>query len=104
MTGLLIINYTFFVDNKLIVYLSQDKPKSILFVTTHKLQNAKTYGIVYSGTEIKQYTKVKYSGFISDQSLSGESMTLNVIDKVNLCLRFLHRQKHPLCVGFYVMH
>ena len=39
--------------------------------------------------EIKQYAKGKYLGRILDQSLSGESMALNIIDEVNLHLKFL---------------
>ena len=35
-----------FVDNKLSVHFSQDKTKSILFGTKHKLRNAKTLNIV----------------------------------------------------------
>ena len=81
-----------FVDNKLSVHFGQEKTKSILFETKHKLWNAKVLNIVYNGTEIKQYEKVNYLGCILDQSLSGESMALNVIDKVNSHLKFLHRQ------------
>ena len=40
----------------------------------------------------KQYAKVKYPGCILDQTLSGESIALNVINKVNSRLKFLHRQ------------
>ena len=85
-----------FVDNKLSVHFGQDKTKSILFGTKHKLRNAKALSIVYHGTEIKQYEKVKYLGCILDQNLSGESTALNVIDKVNSCLKFLHRQNRFL--------
>ena len=85
-----------FVDNKLSVHFGQDKTKSILFGTKHKLRNAKTLNIEYNGTEIKQYEKVKYLACILDQSLSGESVTLNVIDKVNSRLKFLLRQNRFL--------
>ena len=81
-----------FVDNKLSVHFGQDKTKSILFGTKHKIRNANVLNIVYNGIEIKQYEKVKYLGCILDQNLSGESMALNVIDKVNSGLTFLHRQ------------
>ena len=57
--------------------------KSILFGTKHKLRNAKSLNIVYNGIEIKQHAKVKYLGCILDESLSGESMALNVINKMN---------------------
>ena len=85
-----------FVDNKLSVHFGQDKTKSIIFGTKHKFRNAKALNIVYNGTEIKQYEKVKYLGCILDQNLSGESMALNVIDKVNSRLKFLHRQNRFL--------
>ena len=41
-----------FIDNKLSVHFGQDKTKSILFGTKHKLWNAKALNIVYNGTEI----------------------------------------------------
>ena len=37
----------------------------------------------YKGIEIKQHAKVKHLGCILDESLSGESMGLNVIEKTN---------------------
>ena len=88
--------YDWFVDNKLCAHFGQDKIKSILLGTKHKLQNANSLNIVYNDIEIKQHAKVKYLGYILDESLSGESMALNVIDKINLCLKFLHRQNHFL--------
>ena len=84
------------VDNKLSVHFGLEKTKSILFGTKHKLRNARTLNIVCNGTAIKQYEKVKYLGCILDQSLSGESMALNVIVKVNSRLKFLHRQNRFL--------
>ena len=80
-----------FVDIKLSIHFGQDKTNSILFSTKHKHRNAKSLNIVYNGIEIKQHAKVKYLGCISDESLSGESMALNVIDKINSRLKFLHR-------------
>ena len=53
-----------FVDNKLSVHFGQDKTKPILFGTKHNLRNAKALNIVYNGTEIKQYEKVKCFGCI----------------------------------------
>ena len=48
-----------FVDNKLSIHFGQDKTKSILFGTKHKLRNAKSLNIAYNGIEIKQHAKVK---------------------------------------------
>ena len=80
-----------FADNKFI-HFGQEKTKSILFGTKHELRNVEASNIVYNGTEIKQYEKVKYLGCILDESLSGESMALNVIDNANSRLKFLLRQ------------
>ena len=55
-----------FVDNKLSVHFGQNKTKSTLFGTKHKLRNAKALNIVYNGTEIKQYEKVKCAGCTLD--------------------------------------
>ena len=85
-----------FVDNKLSSHFGEDKTKSILFGTKHKLQNTKSLNIVYNGIEIKQHAKVKYLGCILEESLSGESMALNVIDKINSRLKFLQRQNRFL--------
>ena len=68
-----------FINNKLSTNFSQDKTKLILFGTKHKLRNAKDLNIIYSGTEIKHYSKVKYLGCILGWSIPGESMVLKVI-------------------------
>ena len=56
---------------------------------------------MYNGKEIQQYEKIKYLKCVLDQSLSGESIDLNVIDKVNSRPKFLYRQNlfltPPLC-------
>ena len=58
-----------FVDNKSSTYFGQEKTKSLLFGTKHKLWNTKSLNIVYNGEEIKQCAKVKYLGCILDESL-----------------------------------
>ena len=85
-----------FVVNKLSIHFGQDKTKSILFGTKYKLRSAKSLNIVYNGIEIKQHAKVKYLGCILDESVSSESMALNVIDEINSRLKFLHRQNRFL--------
>ena len=47
--------------------------------------------IVHDQTEEFLSTK-KILGCILDESLSGKSMALNVIDKINSRIKFLHRQ------------
>ena len=41
-----------------------------------------------NGIEIEQHAKVKYLRCNLNESLFGESMALNVIDKINSCLKF----------------
>ena len=65
----------------------------MLFGTKHKIRNAMSSNIVHNGIDIKQHAKVKYLGCILDESLSGESIDLNLIDKINSRLKFLHGQK-----------
>ena len=81
-----------FTDNNAVfsIHFVQDKKKSVLFGTKHKLRNAKSLNIVYNGIKNKQL------GCILAESLSSESMALNIIDKINSHLKFLHRQNHFL--------
>ena len=85
-----------FIDNKLSIHLGKDKTKSILFGTKINIKRAEPLNIVYANVKIKQYTKVTYLGSILDESLSGESMALNVLNKTNSRLRFLYRQNRFL--------
>ena len=86
-----------FVDNKLSIHFGEDKTKSILFSTKNKVKRAGPLNIKYNNIEIKQYSKVTYLGCIFDETfLSGESMALHVINKVNAKLKFLYRNNRIL--------
>ena len=85
-----------FIDNKLSNHLCKDKAKSIFFGTNFNIKRAEPLNIVYGNVKIKQYTKVTYLGCILDESLSGESMALHVLNKINSRLRFLYRQNRFL--------
>ena len=80
-----------FVDNKLSIDFGEDKTKSILFGSKHKIKKSKPRNIQYNDIKIKQYSKVTYLGCIVDETLSGESMAIHVINKmINSRLRFLN--------------
>ena len=81
-----------FVDNKLSIQCGEDKTKSILFGSKHQIKKSKPLIIQYNDIKIKQYSKVTYLGCIFDKTLSGESMAIHVINKINSTLRFLYRQ------------
>ena len=85
-----------FIDNKLSIHLGEDKTKSILFGTKLNIKRAEPLNIVYDNVKVKQYTKVTYLGYILDESLSGESMVLHVLNEIKSRLRFLYRQNRIL--------
>jgi len=85
-----------FVDNKLSIHFGEDKTRSILFGSRHKIKKSRPLNIHYKTIKIKQYSKVTYLGCILDETLSGESMATHVINKVNSRLRFLYRQNRFL--------
>ena len=68
-----------FVDNKLSIHFSEDKTKSILFASQHKIKNIKKLNIRYQATKIKQHSQVTYLGCVMDETMPGETMALKVI-------------------------
>ena len=85
-----------FVDNRLSIHFGEDKTKSILFASKNKRKNLGNLEINYNNINIKQHTSITYLGSILDGSMSGETMALKVIDKVNSRLRFLYRKNKYL--------
>ena len=51
---------------------------------------------MYNGIEIKQYAKVTYLGCLLDKTMSGESMALKTIKKINQKLKFYTRKNRFL--------
>ena len=74
----------------------EDRTKSILFYTKNRKKKIGTLDIQYGDVKIKQYSKVTYPGRELDESLSGESMALKVINKINSRLKFLYRKNRYL--------
>ena len=86
------IIWNWFVDNKLSIHLALDKTKSILFVPLNKYKKLRKLNISYSSLKFKQYSEVIYLGCVLDESLSRESMALNVVSKINTRLTLLYRK------------
>ena len=78
-----------FVDKKLSIHFDDDKPRSIFFATKFKIKKVRKLNIRYGDTQTKQHSKVKNLGCIVDETMSGETMTLFVINKINNRLKFL---------------
>ena len=89
-----------FVDNKLSIHLRR-QTKCILFGTKYRLNKVSSFDIKYGEIHIKQYHTVTYLGCLLEETLSGESAALRVINKINRRLRFLYRKNRflslPLC-------
>ena len=81
-----------FVDNKLSIHFGEDKTKSILFASKFKNKNIKKLNIKYGDIKIKQHSKVKYLGYLTDETMSGVAMALYVIHKIKNKLKFLYRK------------
>ena len=81
-----------FVDNKVSIHFGEDKTKSILFASKFKRKNIQKLRIKYGNLQIKQHSKIKYLGCLLDETMSGEAMALNVVNKINNKLKFLYRK------------
>ena len=79
-----------FVDNKLSIHFGEDKTKSILFASKRIVKNIRQLYITYKDINIKQHLQVTYLGCMLDETMSGEPMTLKVINKINGKLKFLY--------------
>ena len=83
------------------IHLGEDKTKSMLFDTKHKLAIVGSLDVRYDTIHIKQYHTVTYLGCSLDENLSGESMALKVINQTNSRLRVLYWKNkfvsQPLC-------
>ena len=78
-----------FVDNKL----------SIHFATKFKIRKVKKLNIKYGDMQIKQQSKLKYLGYMLDETMPGETMELSVINKINNKLKFLYRKNRFLTLA-----
>ena len=85
-----------FGDNRLSIHFGEDKTKSILFASKRKVKKVPKLKVSYKRIQIKQHPKVTYLGCMLDETVSGESMALKVINKINSRLKFLHRKNKLL--------
>ena len=72
------------------MHFSEDKTKSILFASTFKRKNIKKLHIKYGDMQIKQHSKVRYLGCLLDETMSGETVVLSIVNKINIKLKFLY--------------
>ena len=73
-----------FVENGLSIHFGEDKTKFRLFAFKRKIKSVPKLKINYKNIQIKQHSKVTYLGCMLDETMSGESMALKLINKVKL--------------------
>ena len=83
-------------DNKLSIHFGSGKTKSILFVTKFKIKKVRKLNIKYGDIQVKQHSKVKYLGCMLDETMSGETMALSVINKISNKLKSLYQKNRFL--------
>ena len=79
-----------FLDNKFSMHFGEDKTKSILFASKHKIKSARKLNVKYKNIKIKQHSLVTCLGSVLDEILSGEPITLKALNKINGKLKFLY--------------
>ena len=67
-----------FVDNKLSIHFVDEKIKS-----EFKIKKVRKLNIEYGDIQIKQYSKVKYSGCMLDETMSEKITALSGVNKDN---------------------
>ena len=77
-------------DNKLNIHFSEDKTESILYAPLNKCNKLCKLYISYGSVKINQYSEVTYLGCKLEESLSGESIALNVVSQINTQLKCLY--------------
>ena len=85
-----------FADNKLSIHFGEDKTRSILFASKRRAKNISQLNITYKDINIKQHLEVTYLGCVLDETMSGESMALKVMNKINGKLKSLYKKNRFL--------
>ena len=88
-----------FVDNKLSTHFGEDKTKSVLFSSKRNLKLVEKLDIKYKEIKIKQHKHMNYLWCVLDETMTGETMALTVIEKINSRLKFLYRKNRFLDVS-----
>ena len=78
------------------INFGEDKTKLIILASKWRAMNTHQMNIKDKDINIKQHSEVAYLGWGLDKTMSGEPMTLKVINKINGKLRFLHRKNRFL--------
>ena len=72
--------------------LGEKTKQNVYYLAKNRLNKVNSLDIEYGEIHIKQYHTVIYLGCSLDETLSGESMALKVVNKINSRLRFPYRK------------
>ena len=72
-----------FVDNNLSIHFGEDKTKSILFSSKRNLKLVEELDIKHKEIKIKQHKHVNYLGCVLDETMSGKTIALRIIEKIS---------------------
>ena len=72
------------------IHFGEDKTKSVLFASKRRAKDICQLNIKYKDINMKQHLEVTYVECVLDDKMSGKPMTLNVVNKINGKLKFLH--------------
>ena len=70
--------------------------KSILFASKRRTKNNRQFSIKYKYINIKQQSSVTYLGCMLQKTMSGEPVSLKIVNKINGKLKFLYRKNRFL--------
>ena len=78
-----------FLDNKQSIHVGEDKTKKkLLLISKGKItKNFTQHGYI----QVKQHSIVKYLRCLFDETISGDAMALNVVNKINNKQKFIYR-------------
>ena len=67
-----------------------------MYLVKRKIKKVPKRSITYKNTQMKQHSTVAYVSFVLDETITGESMTLKIINEINWRLKFLHQENKLL--------
>ena len=70
-------------DNMLSIHSVEDKTKSILLGNKRQIKNAHQLNIKHGEFNIEQHLPVTYLGCCIDDNMTGDSMVIKVMNKIN---------------------
>ena len=85
-----------FVDNKLSIRFGDNKTKSILFASKRRAKNIGKLNVKIKRNKYKTTSTSKISWMCIRRVNAGEPMTLKVINKITLKLKFFYRKNNFL--------